>query len=159
MEAPSTSTYDNCSCTIKSRHIFFHMPDLADRAPSGLDLLPLEVVRQLQRTKIRQLRMGDEEVKWVSKEVSWTCSIQVHLLDRTFFENQGLFWFRSIRKSHPLRGPCCCSSKEDVMEQGNSIESCRHWLCDEMGKNECIICAELKALRSSCSESESNTAG
>lgn len=142
-------------------------PDLADRASSGLDFLPLlEVVRQLQRTKIRQLRMGDEEVEWVSKEVSpgGNC--------KGLRRPQCICWilfghFRkssrsgSIRKSHPLWGHCCSLPKKMLWEQGNTIEPCRHWLYDEMEKiiAACITCADFKALRSSRPESESDVAG
>jgi hypothetical protein len=102
------------------------------------------VVRQLQRTKIRQLRMGDEEVEWVSKEVSSGGNC------KGLRRPQCICWilfghFRkssrsgSIRKSHPLWEHCCSLPKKMLWEQGNTIEPCRHWLCDEMEKIYCCM--------------------
>ena len=75
--------------------------DLADPAQSGFVFLPLEVVRQLQRTKIRQLRMGDEEVEWVSKEVSLgiakPCDPNAFVgYSAGILRNQGLFVSRPV---------------------------------------------------------------
>ena len=139
-------------------------PDLADRGSSGLDFLPLlEVVRQLQRTKIRQLRMGDEEVEWVSKEVSSGGNCKglrrpqciCWILFGHFRKSSRSILSRSIRKSHPLWDIVAVLPKKMLWEQGNTIEPCRHWLCDEMEKiiAACITCADFKALLSSRPES------
>lgn len=62
-----------------------------------------QVVRQLQRTKIRQLRMGDEDVDFVNKE-AWSEAI-------------GHIQNKSLDCSD-----CMCFE---------CVDSARRWLCDK----------------------------
>lgn len=100
----------------------------------------------------------------LGRELQRLAETPVHLLDtlRTFSEIIKVYFCPGPFESHIHCGDIVAVlPKKMLWEQGNTIEPCRHWLCDEMEKMiaACITCADFKALLSSRPESESDVAG
>ena len=80
--------------------------------------------------------------RWAREGIAKACgdpSAFVGYSSDIFGNHQGLFLSRSIRKSHPLWGHCCCSSKEDVVGAGKHHRTVQALALRWDGKNYCCM--------------------